>query len=449
MSATSALSASYTTPALSDVLLCSAQHVCAVCAGKSLTVCLERTPAPLRAATQDISFYVMRHLGTARAVQAALVARDTGRPLLDALLWVALALLDAALQADAAPGKKRPRGVPVYAVHTVVHQAVQAAARDLRPYKGMVNGVLRAYVRQRETLKQRLNDDMQARWNFPPWWIQRLQADYPAQWEALLTQTNTPAPMVLRVNRRRQSVAAVLATFHAQGIAAHAVGVAGIVLHTPQPVHALPGFMQGWYSVQDTAAQLAAPLLAPVDGMRVLDACAAPGGKTGHLLELAHLHIQALDKDAQRLQRVRQNLERLGLDGTHVTLTAADASATQTWWDGVPFDAILADVPCTASGIVRRHPDIRWVRRTQDIERTAVLQRRLVDALWPTLRPGGRLLYATCSIFSPECEQQAQAFAQRWPDAQRLPAPGQLLPLDTTDTVQTDGFFYALFVKQR
>jgi len=255
--------------------------------------------------------------------------------------------------------------------------------------------------------------------------------------------------MTLRVNRRRQTVAGLLACLQEHGIAAQAVGEFGVTLHTTQAVQAVPGFAQGWWSVQDAAAQLAAPLLAPRDGMRILDACAAPGGKTAHLLELADVRVHALDMDAQRLRRVHQNLKRLGLVGEHLTLAAADAANPRAWWDGEPFDAILADVPCTASGVVRRHPDIRWLRRAQDLPRTAALQRRIVDALWPTLRPGGRLLYATCSVFTTEGAQQTEAFLQRWPDAERLPAPGQLLPLpQNAAQPPADGFFYALFRKR-
>lgn len=235
---------------------------------------------------------------------------------------------------------------------------------------------------------------------------------------------------------------------------------------------ALPGFEQGWWSVQDLSAQHAARLLPVADGMRVLDACAAPGGKTAHLLEQADLRLTALDSDAARLTRVGENLERLGLMHGGVQLACADAAEPQAWWDGVPFDAILADVPCTASGVVRRHPDIRWLRREDDVARTAALQRRIVDALWALLRPGGHLLYATCSIFPEEGELQAQAFAQRHADAVRLPAPGQILPLAGQPAVGDaaalrepdcsggeellagraalatgDGFFYALFAK--
>jgi 16S rRNA (cytosine967-C5)-methyltransferase len=182
--------------------------------------------------------------------------------------------------------------------------------------------------------------------------------------------------------------------------------------------------------------------------MRVLDACAAPGGKTAHLLERADLDLLALDSDRLRLERVEQNLDRLGLAGSNVTLRCADAMDVQAWWDGRHFDAVLADVPCTASGVVRRHPDIRWLRREADIVKTAALQARIVDALWQTVKPGGHLLYATCSIFPQEGERQAAQFAARHADAVRQPAPGQLLPLADEPSASSDGFFYALFAKK-
>jgi len=435
-------------PLLSDVLLASAQHVRAVLDGRSLSGRLDDTPAPLRGAVQAVSFHAMRRLGLARATLAALVERPQSQSLRDALLLVALTLLETAVQARDVP--EHPRGQPLYAIHTIVDQTVRSAAQhgSLQRHKGFINAVLRNYLRRRAALLAQLSHDAQARWNFPAWWIAQLQADYPTQWQALLTAADTPAPMTLRVNRRRQTVAGLLACLQEHGIAAHAVADAGVMLHTSQPVHRLPGFAQGWWSVQDAAAQRAAPLLTLRDGMRVLDACAAPGGKTAHVLELADVRVQALDVDAQRLERVHQNLARLGLAGDHVILTAADAADIHTWWDGTPFDAVLADVPCTASGIVRRHPDIRWLRRAQDLARTVALQRRIVDALWPTLRSGGHLLYVTCSVFTAEGQAQAQAFAERWPDAQRLPAPGQLLPLAQDGAPATDGFFYALFRKQ-
>ena len=272
---------------------------------------------------------------------------------------------------------------------------------------------------------------------------------YPQHWQAILLAANLPAPLTLRVNRRRASREQVLAAFQDAGLAAEPVGAAGLVVATPRPVVQLPGFAEGWWSVQDAGAQRAAELLAPADGMRVLDACAAPGGKTAHLLELADIDLLALDADAGRLERVGQNLDRLGLGGDRVRLQAADAADLDAWWDGKPFDAVLADVPCTASGIVRRHPDIRWLRRENDLRRTAALQTRILDALWRTVAPGGRLLYVTCSVFPIEGTRQALEFLQRHPEARRLDAPGQLLPVavDATPAEQQDGFFYALFAK--
>ena len=264
---------------------------------------------------------------------------------------------------------------------------------------------------------------------------------YPQHWQAILQAANLPAPLTLRVNRRRASREQVLAAFQDAGLAAEPVGAAGLVVATPRPVVQLPGFAEGWWSVQDAGAQRAAELLAPADGMRVLDACAAPG-KTAHLLELADIDLLALDADAGRLERVGQNLDRLGLGGDRVRLQAADAADLDAWWDGKPFDAVLADVPCTASGIVRRHPDIRWLRRENDLRRTAALQTRILDALWRTVAPGGRLLYVTCSVFPIEGTRQALEFLQRHPEARRLDAPGQLLPVavDATPAEQQDGF---------
>lgn len=258
-----------------------------------------------------------------------------------------------------------------------------------------------------------------------------------------------PAPLTLRVNRRRASRAQVAEAFAAAGVPVRETGESGLVVLEPRPVMQLPGYAQGWWSVQDAGAQLAAPLLPLADGMRVLDACAAPGGKTAHMLEIARLDLLALDADARRLERVGQNLERLGLDGAR--LVAGDAADPDSWWDGRPFDAVLADVPCTASGIVRRHPDIRWLRRAPDVARTAALQARIADALWRVVAPGGHLLYVTYSLFPAEGQAQARAFAARHADAEALPAPGQLLPVavDATPESQHDGFFYALFAKRR
>jgi 16S rRNA (cytosine967-C5)-methyltransferase len=242
-------------------------------------------------------------------------------------------------------------------------------------------------------------------------------------------------------------------TLAAQGIAADATGDAGVILVRPCAVTVLPGYAEGWFSVQDAGAQLAAPLLGVEDGMRVLDACAAPGGKTAHLAELASFDLLALDIDGERLARVAQNLSRLNL---RARLVAADAADTREWWDGVGFDRILVDAPCTASGVVRRHPDAKWLRRESDVAAFGAQQQRLLDGLWPCLVRGGRLLYATCSIFGAENDDQIAGFVARHSDAARLPlalpagvdgANGQLLPAGAGAEHNHDGFFYALLQK--
>lgn len=433
-------------PPLSTVLLSSAGVVEEVLDGRSLTEALAGVDGALRPAAQAVSFHAMRYLGWADAVGRELVQRYPN-VLFESLLLVSLTLLKAEGEAASALP-----GMPVYAPHTVVDQAVTAASRNrgLASFKGLLNACLRRFLRERAALEAAVADSLEAEWNHPGWWVKQLRVAYPRQWQDILRAANVPAPLTLRVNRRRASREQVLAAFHDAGLVAEPVGQAGLVLASPRPVTQLPGFAEGWWSVQDAGAQLAAELLAPKDGMRVLDACAAPGGKTAHLLELADIDLLALDADADRLVRVGQNLDRLGLAGEHVRLQAADAADLDSWWDGKPFDAVLADVPCTASGIVRRHPDIRWLRRENDLRRTATLQARILDALWRTVAPGGHLLYVTCSVFPIEGTRQALEFLQRHPEATRLDAPGQLLPVavDATPAAQHDGFFYALFAKQ-
>ena len=422
-----------------------ADAVAAVRAGVSLNDALARTPAEARPGTQALAFHALRWLGAAEVVRRAL-ADKTPPAQVDALLLGALALL-------------WPPGAPPYPEHTLVDQAVAAARRRAPASAGFVNAVLRRFVRERDARVAAALADPLARDNHPGWWVERLRADWPDDWQAIVAADNRHPPLTLRVNRHRGSVAGYLARLEAAGIAARPVGAGqAVVVDKPVPVARLPGFADGDVSVQDEAAQRAAPLLLArplAPGARVLDACAAPGGKTGHLLELAELDLLALDRDPARLARVGQTLDRLGL---RAELRAGDAGAPSAWWDGRPFQAILLDAPCTASGIVRRHPDVRWLRRPDDIARLAGEQARLLDALWPLLMPGGRLLYCTCSLFKAEGQSQIDAFLQRQPGAALAaepPSPGHLLPLPdnrpgepnrAADPVG-DGFFLALIEK--
>ncbi len=400
-------------------------------------------PAQARGAIQDLSYRTMRALGRVDALLGRLAAKAPTPPVLHALLCVALTLISA-------PDDAAPQG---YTDHTVVDQAVTAAASDpdMAHAKGMVNAVLRRFLRERQALLQEVMREPSAFWNYPAWWIDTLKASHPLHWEAVLAAGNAAPPLTLRVNRRRSTVDAYLARLEQAGIAATRVGADAVRLAQAVPVAQIPGFADGVVSVQDAAAQLAAPLLDVQDGMRVLDACAAPGGKSGHLLELADIGLVALDNDARRMVRITENLQRLQRDAVLVTGDAAK----RDWWDGKPFDRILADVPCTASGIVRRHPDIRWLRRKADSAQLATLSAQILDNLWQMLVDDGKLLFATCSVWPQESEAQAAAFAKR-NGAIRLAAPGQMLPgVALPDAIEYglpedhDGLFYALFQKPR
>lgn len=391
-----------------------------------------------RGAIQDIAYRTMRQLGLAEGLLSLLAVKPVQNPELQGLLHCALTLLVGDGGGADAHADSR------YDAFTVVNQAVDAAASDAEMAfaKGMVNAVLRRFLRERETLLPLARKTPLGNWNYPVWWIDRIRDVYPAQWQAILQAGNRQPPLTLRVNQRRTNTADYLNLLREAGFEAEAVGPFAVKLHKAVPVAQIPGFNAGLCSVQDAAAQLAAPLLDVRSGMRVLDACAAPGGKTGHLLESADLDLTALDHDPKRLRRIAENLERLQLQAE---LLAGDA-AGDAWWDGRRFDRILADVPCTASGIVRRHPDIRWLRRKTDTAQLATLSAGILDNLWRMLEPDGKLLLVTCSLWPQESEQQATAFCERNQDAARLSAPGQLLP--TADVQQDhDGLFYALFQK--
>ena len=430
-----------------QLLQAASQVAQAVQSGRSMTAAIEAVPKDLRPGVQALSFQAMRWWGRAMALRQSL-ARKAPPAQADALLCTALAL---SWHDELAP----------YPIHTLVNQAVEAARKhkDMRAQAPFINACLRRFLRERQALLAQTDADITAQWNHPAWWVKRLQSDHPEQWQTILQAAQSAAPMTLRVNPKHSSVQAYLQALDANGISAKAVGAYGVQLVKAVPVQMLPGFLEGHVSVQDAAAQLAAPLLlqglqTASQALRLLDACAAPGGKTGHLLECDPLaQVLALDVDPVRCERIQQNLDRLKVKAQ---IVAADAHKPADWWDGQSFDGILLDAPCTASGIGRRHPDVRWLRRESDLAQLAAIQAKLLQALWPLLKPGGRLLFCTCSVFKVEGETQIQTFVQHNTDALILPSPGHLTPSSATsetslrdnDMGEHDGFYYALLEKR-
>ena len=413
----------------------------AVAAGSNLNIALanilSRHPqltSSQRAMLADLSYGTLRFGMQLEVILGLLRAQ----PLNDARLrWLLLVALYQLQQTRAAP-------------YAIVDHAVSCAARLGNPRAGgLINAVLRNFLRRRESLLAKAAQTEIGRYSYPQWWIDKLRTQYARHFGAILDAGNLRPPFTLRVNRRRTTREEYLALLARSEIDAHAIGNDGVTIARARPVNELPGFADGWVSVQDAAAQLAAPLLGARQGMRVLDACAAPGGKTTHLLELADLDLTALDADAARLERLRGNLQRLE---QKATLAVADASDIGAWWDRRPFERILADVPCSASGVVRRHPDIKWLRRASDVPQFVAAQARLLDTLWQLLASGGKLLYTTCSLFHEENSLQVVQFLARHADARMLPLrgvktldgipEGQLLPDD-----KHDGFYFALLQK--
>lgn len=405
--------------------------------GRNLNQVLEETlrgmanlAPPQRAALQDLSYGTLRFYGQLKAVLDLLSHKPLSDEKLRYLLLVALYQLQYSKAAS----------------HAVVNHAVRAAQGLNARASGLVNAILRNFLRNQAALLEQAAQHAEGKYSYPQWWIDELDAQYGEQSAAILEAGNTHPPMTLRVNHRRGTTPEYQSILAQQGLPARLVEPGGLQLDRPVAVDKLPGFFEGLVSVQDAGAQYAARLLDAGDGMRVLDACAAPGGKTAHILECARVEMVALDKDEKRLRRVAENLQRLKLDAQ---LLVGDAAAPAGWWDGKPFQRILADVPCSASGVVRRHPDIKWLRRRADIAGFAKQQLDILNALWRLLAQDGKLLYATCSVFSQENEQVISAFLAQQPDARRLPVilpgvgVGQLLPDD-----QHDGFFYALLCKQ-
>jgi 16S rRNA (cytosine967-C5)-methyltransferase len=380
-----------------------------------------------RGALQDIVYGSLRQLGRLDAWLTALLERPLTDPELGWLLRVAIYQL-AYTRAPA---------------HAVVHNAVTAAGEGWR--RGLANAVLRNFQRRRAELEKLADAQPRARWSHPDWWIAKLQAEHPDHWQGVLEASQQHPPFTLRVNCRHGDVAGYLQRLTEAGMTARQTGPDAVTLDRAVPVHSLPGFDAGDVSVQDAGAQWAARLLGAQPGERILDACAAPGGKTGHILERADVILTAVDADVARLARVEENLNRLQLDAT---LIEGDAAQPETWWDGQPYDRILADVPCSASGVVRRNPDIKWLRRPDDIPQFAAQQAVMLEALWRLLAPGGTLLYATCSLFNEENDGQVRAFLARHAgDAERCPLPEPLSDGSLLPDAEHDGFFYALLRK--
>jgi 16S rRNA (cytosine967-C5)-methyltransferase len=403
-----------------------ARAVAGVAEGRSLNETAFAGPA--REAQTDLCFGTLRRYGRVQAITDALSHRKRAAPRVQALVWCALYALDSGRYAD----------------YTVVDQAVRACGLlEQTAARGYVNGVLRNYLRERQALERRVAADPEARLQHPRWWIDAVRRDHPSRWEEVLTAGNRRAPLCLRVNSRRVQPDAYLELLTSAGVRGHRIGPSGILLDAPVPAAKLPGFREGLASIQDFGAQQCAPLLDLTDGQRVLDACAAPGGKSAHILELADVRLKALDIDAQRAARIAPGLERLGLSAT---VQAADCAALQTWWDGEPYDRVLADAPCSGSGVVRRHPDIKWLRRAADVPAFAQRQGAILDALWQVLAPGGKLLYVTCSVFRDENAAVLEAFCDRTPQARRCELPSGAAS-SWLPCAEHDGFYFALLTK--
>ncbi len=419
-----------------------ARTIARVMAGRSLDDALAVSRAQIespkdQALLQAIAYGVLRdHSALGELVDAMMQKPLQNEPELQSLLLVGLFQL---------------RSMRI-AAHAAVAETVDAAGMlGHERLRGLVNALLRRYTREQDTLEKGISRKPVILHSHPEWLVSAINKDWPKHWVSVLANGNVHAPMTLRVNRRRGTRDEYLATLAAAGIKASAVPEAAdaVVLEEPMAVEALPGFLAGEVSVQDASAQLAVDLLDVQPGQRVLDACAAPGGKTAHLLERCDVEVLALDSEPRRLPRVQDNLDRLGLAAE---LKAADAGLPGTWWDHRPFDRILIDAPCSGTGVIRRHPDIKWLRREEDITRMSHAQSRLLDNLWPLLAPGGVMLYAVCSVLMAEGEDVMRRFLTTHLDAKRSPIEAEWgEPLKIGRRIAPggwfDGFYYARLIK--
>ena len=432
--------------------------------GASTSEILLNVPSELRPATQALLFLTLRRLGTAKGL-VKLLAKKAPKEPAQSLLCVVLAI--GSVDVD-----------PMYSDFTLVSQAVEVAKRNplMKAQAPFINGCLRNFLRERIGILASLENDPQSIWNHPLWWINLLKKQYPNHWGDILKANNELPPLSMRVNRLRSTRAELSRSWTEKGINHTLQGEQGLIIQSPIAVHLIPGFDEGLCTVQDGGAQMAAQLLmqgigvqfetlvedggptkkaqkvGPPSLVRILDACSAPGGKTTHLLEYPNVQVTALDIDPARCKKVHESCERMGVQAQVV---CADAADLDSWWDKELFDAVLLDAPGTASGIVRRHPDIRWLRRESDIAQLGEMQKRLLDKTWQVLKIGGKLLFCTCSVFKQEGEQQVQSFLRRNTDASICTQVGHLLPtltskgelLKDNELIDHDGFFYTLLQK--
>lgn len=413
--------------------------------GRSLSAVLpdliQQCPQAERALLQNLLYGVLRWLESLRA-------------LLRPLLQKALKNKDRDLELLLLMGLYQLHYMDAIPAHAAVNESVRLLPKKKAWARGLINGVLRTFARTDvQTRQQWLSCCDRARYSHPDWLIDRLRADWPTHWQTIVQANNQNPPLTLRVNplKTDRDRWMALPEVAAQKPLPHAFSPQAVILQTPCDVSCLPGYAEGCFSVQDVAAQQAGFLLDPQPGERILDACAAPGGKTTHLLELSHdaAHVLALEKDPKRIPRLQDNLQRLGL---HAQVRQGDAAEPEGWWDGELFDKILLDAPCSATGIIRRHPDIKWHRTPEDIEQLTTTQAAILHALWPLLKPGGRLLYSTCSVLSAENRRQIAAFLADTPDARlqsidRIPGEGEPGTQIFPSEADMDGFYYALLHK--
>jgi 16S rRNA (cytosine967-C5)-methyltransferase len=381
-----------------------------------------------------LAYGAIRYLGENQFFIQQLIDKKITNKKIEALLCVALFQLNHDQSTD----------------FTVVNEAVEAAKLINKSWAGsFVNGVLRNFIRQKEKLQTELKNDEEAFYSYPLWWINLIKQNYPKDWESILLNGNKHPPLTLRINERQTNLKQYEEKLKSEAISYRVLGNIALELTQPTPVEKIPGFMDGEVSIQDFGAQLAAKLLDLQDGQFCLDACSAPGGKTGHMLEIADIKLVSIDQQKDRLYKVKENLERLHL---HAYLKCADLAAVNTWWNEKLFDRILLDAPCSASGVVRRHVDIKWLRRPRDIEMFAKQQEAMLEAMWQLLKKGGKLLYATCSIFYDENQKVINHFIKEHTDAKEVEwsvdseyskYENQLIPSENHD-----GFFYALLEKK-